>query len=144
VLSKERLRSALDPLFRGSTMPTDNAVGDWCRAYAEYAGDATAGVAVLAAPLESFGVPGPFLDALDQALRTMWMSAVWTGIGVTAATSLVPPVQPFISAVSPALLSSYDPDFGLTLIAEALHTYTLSITVSVVPASGTPVPTMLT
>ncbi len=144
MLSKQALEDAIRPLFQPDTMPKDDAVGHWVRAYASYAQAAVAGVAALAAPLSAQSAAGPFPAAFDAALRTMWMSAAWVGPGVTATTSVVPPVLPFFAAAIPVLMATYDRAQAPTLIAEALHTYTLSITVSVVPASGTPVPTLLT
>lgn len=144
MLSKQALRDAIRPLFQIDTMPTDDPVGDWCRAYSSYAQSATAGVAALAAPLVAGSASGQFSTALDASIRAMWMSAVWVGPAITAVTSVVPPLMPFLLAVAPTLNVSYDRELGPTLIADALHTYTLSIIVSVVPASGTPVPTPLT
>jgi hypothetical protein len=51
---------------------------------------------------------------------------------------------PFMAAPSATLISSSDPQLAPSLIADALHTYTLSITVTLVPASGTPVIVPLT
>ncbi len=144
MLLKGDLRQAMRHLFEPGTMPSDDPVRDWCTAYALYGQKALAGVAALSSPLVPGSAGGEFLDALDSAMRKMWMSAVWVGPGVTAATSVVPPLQPFLIALAPSLITSYDRELAPTLIAEALHTYTLSIVVSVVPASGTPVPTPLT
>ncbi len=144
MLVKAELRQAMRPLFEPGTMPSDDPVGDWVKAYAVYAQKAIAGPVALSAPLVPSTAGGQFIVGFDAALRKMWMSAVWVGPGVTALTSVVPPVQPFILALAPTLITSFDREQAATLIAEALHTYTLSIVVSVVPASGTPVPTPLT
>lgn len=121
-------------------MPGSNAVDAWVTAYARYAKDATAGVVALASPLSSAGGSGPmFFDRLDSALRSLWMSAVWAGPGVTALTTVVPPLQPFLAVASATLSTSLDRELAATLIAEALHTYTLSVVVTITPASGTPV-----
>lgn len=144
MLIKSELRQALRPLFEPGTMPSANPVGDWCKAYATYAQKAMAGVVALAAPLVPSSAPGQFHAAFDAALRKMWMTAVWVGPGVTAVTAVVPPVIPFLVALAPALNSTFDRELAPTLIAEALHTYTLSIVVSVIPPTGSPVPTPLT
>lgn len=118
-------------------MPGTDPLGAWMTAYVTYAQAAVAGPVTLAAPLTT--VSGPFTyDVLDSALRTMWTAAVWVGPGVSAVTTAVPPVQPFLQALAPSLLSSFDVELAPTLIAEALHTYTLSIVVTVTPATGTP------
>ncbi len=143
-LSVQTLKQSLRPLFQPDTMPSKDVIGAWCKAYAPYASVATAGVVALPAGLVPSTASGEFFSALDTAFRTMWMSAAWVGPGVTAVTSVVPPLQPFLAALAPTLLTSYNREQGLSLIAEAIHTYTLSIVVAVTPPSGTPVPTKLT
>jgi hypothetical protein len=107
------------------------------QAYVSYAQSAIAGPVTLASLQPS--ASGPFsYDALDEALRTMWTAAVWVGPGVTAVTTIVPPVQPYLLAIAPPLLVSFDVEQAPTLIAEALHTYTLNVVVTVTPATGTP------
>lgn len=138
------LRSTMRPIFEPATMPADDPVRSWCTAYATYAQTAFAGTLLLAGPLTVVSSGGPFYDALDTSLRTMWMSARWIGPGLTGMTSIVPSVKPFLAAVAPSLLASYDRELAPTLIAEALHTYTLSIIVSVVPPVGSPFPVPLT
>lgn len=137
-LTSAALRQAIRPLFDQASMPSSDAVGAWCRVYAPYVRDVIAGPVTLSAPLTPGSGSGTFFDALDAALRTMWTSAAWVGPGVTAVTTLVPPLQPLLLALSPTLLASFDPEQAASLIAEALHTYTLSIVVTVTPASGTP------
>ncbi len=146
MLIKSELRQALRPLFEPGTMPSADTVGAWCRAYATYAQKAMAmaGAVVLAAPLVPSSAPGQFYTALDIALRNMWMTAIWVGPGVAAVTAIVPSVIPFLTALAPALGSTFDRELAPTLIAEALHTYTLSIIVSVIPPTGSPIPTPLT
>lgn len=143
-LTSATLRAAIRPLFEPGTMPSSDVIGAWCRAYASYANGAIAGAVKLAAPLVPPSGDGSFFNSLDSAFRTMWMSAVWVGPGVTAATTVVPPLQPVLLALSPTLTVSFDREQAATLIAEALHTYTLSITVTITPASGTPVIATLT
>lgn len=138
-LAAATLRQAMRSLFDSNTMPTGDPLGDWMRAYVSYAQSGIAGPVALAQDLVVGS--GPFtLDVLDAALRTMWTAAVWAGPGVTAVTSLVPPVQPLLLAIAPTLNASYDVELAPTLIAEALHTYTLSVVVTVTPATGAPFP----
>lgn len=143
MLLKADLKQVMKPLFDPRSMPSDDPVGDWCKAYAIYAQKAMAGAVALSAPLVPSSVAGQFYVALDAALRKMWMTAIWIGPGVTAVTAVVPPVMPFLMALAPALISTFDPELAPSLIAEALHTYTLSIIVSVIPPTGAPVPTSL-
>ena len=132
------LRQALRPLFDPSSMPSEDAIRAWCEAYASYAGKAIAGPVTLPTGIQYIPTSGEFFTALDSAFRAMWTAAKWIGPGVTAVTAVVPPLQPYFAALSPAIMSSYDPEVAPSLIAEALHTYTLSITVTVTPATGTP------
>lgn len=143
MLDAGNLRAALRPLFDPASMPSANALGVWVRSYAEYAKTAIAGPVALAAPLSS-PASGPFtFAALDSALQTMWMAAIWVGPGVTAVTTAVPPLTPLLVALAPSLIVSYDTELAPTLIAEALHTYTLSVVVTVTPATGSPFPATL-
>lgn len=136
MLSPLRLRDALRPLYTPGTMPADDPVLEWVEAYARYANDALAGPTKLASPLITQGTAGDFLTALDMALRTAWMKAAWVGPGLVGVTTLVPPIGPFLLQNAPALLSSYDREAALAAIAQSIHTYTLSITVTVTTASG--------
>lgn len=140
MLTSAGLRAAIRPLFDPPTMPAADPLGGWMKAYASYAQDAIAGPVVLASPLVTQGTGLFTFDILDAALRAMWTAAAWIGPGVTAATTLVPPLSPLLLALTPTLVASYDPELAPTLIAEALHTYTLSVVVTVTPASGTPFP----
>lgn len=143
-LDQGLLEDSLRPLFQPETMPTSDPVGDWSRAYVKYAQSAVAGAVVMTAPLVPSPDPGgTFYDALDAAFRSMWTATVWAGPGATGVVATVPPLQPFLSALAPSLILSPDRDLALSSIAVALHTYTLSIVVTVTPASGTPVPTLL-
>lgn len=144
MLSKSTLEQSLRPLFDPPTMPREDVVGAWCRAIIPYAQAAIAGPVALVAPLSPVSLNGDFLSSLDVALRTMWTSAVWAGPAVTAVTTLVPPVAPFVMASAPVLIVNSDPELGRKLIAEAIHTYTLSIVVTVTPATGTPFAVPLT
>lgn len=137
-LTSAALRGAISSLFEQGTMPYDDAIFSWIKAYSSYTDGVIAGPVLLATPLVP-SAHGEFsFDALDAALRSLWMSAVWVGPGVVAVTSLVPPVQPFLAALTTTLNASFDRDLAPTLLSEALHTYTLSIAVTVTPATGTP------
>jgi hypothetical protein len=146
-LDPRKLRDSLDHLFRPKTMPkgpVPQAVLDWLTAYAKYGNDAVAG-GTLPSPLVP--IPGPggkFFDSLDSALRSMWSAVAWTGPTGTGVTLLVPPLGPSLNAVSGVLLKSRDSEQALSLITDALHTYTLSITVVVTPPTGTPTTFLLT
>lgn len=133
------LRSGLRPLFDPATMPTSaaDAIVRWAQAYIPYASAAVAGGAVPAL-LSPVPAGGPFYQALDDSFRTMWMATPWTGPGLVGTTAAVPSLAPLLEANRARLVQSRDPELALSLIADALHTYTLSITVSVVPPSGTP------
>jgi hypothetical protein len=119
-------------------MPTFDPLGDWIRAYSQYASVGVAGPAVLAVPLTSAAVGQFTIQGFSRALMEMWTAAVWVGPGVTAVTSVVPPFEPLLIALTPTLNVSYDPELAPTLIAKALHTYTLSVVVTVTPATGIP------
>lgn len=141
------LRDSLSPLFRPQTMPTGpvpTAVRQWVAAYSKYAQDAIAGGTK---PSPFVVAPGPmdrFSNSLDAALRVMWTGVAWTGPSLVGTTLLVPPLAPILEGVAASLIRSRDPELALSLITDALHTYTLGITVSVVPPSGTPVIAPLT
>lgn len=116
----------------------------WTTAYVTYAAGAIAG-GLLPAAIVPVGADGPdFFTALDSALRQMWMAVAWASPGLTGVTTVVPPLQPLLAAPSATLFASSDPQLAPTLIADALHTYTLSIVVTVTPATGTPYPAPLT
>jgi hypothetical protein len=138
-LAAPLIKRAIAPLFTKDGMPSEDPIGKWCTAYADAVKTVLAGPVKLAAGLvPQHGGGDGFFGKLDAAFRTMWMSAVWVGPGVTAVTTVVPPLQPFLLALTPALITSFDRDIAPSLIAEALHTYTLSITVTVTPPTGTP------
>lgn len=120
-------------------MKEGNSLSRWCSIYSTWASSAIAGPTVLSKPLTTATVvTGDFFDSLDASFRSMWMSAVWVGPGVTAITTVIPPLQPFLRSLSASLISSYDPELAPTLISTALHTYTLGITVTITPITGTP------
>jgi hypothetical protein len=144
MLSRASLRQGIRSLFEPGTMPSDDVAGPWCSAYASYAVGALAGPVTLVGSLVPVSGKGPFFDILDSSFRAMWMSAVWAGPGVTAITTVVPPLQPSLQALIPQLMTSFDRELGPSLIAEAIHTYTLSIIVTVTPATGTPFTVTLT
>lgn len=112
-----------------------DAVKEWTTAYAKYGKSAIAG-GTLPSPLEPSGASGRFSDALDFALRKMWMGVAWTGPALVGTTLLVPPLSPILETLAKTLLKSRDPAQALSLIADTLHTYTLSITVTVTPPTG--------
>lgn len=146
-LATPLIRQAIAPLFAENGMPSDDPVGKWCAAYANAVRLVMAGPAMLAGGLvPGHGSGDGFFGKLDAAFRTMWMSAVWVGPGVVAAlATVVPPLQPFLLALSPSLIVSFDRELAPSLIAEALHTYTLSIIVTVTPPPpGVPFPVPLT
>lgn len=136
-VSADALRSALRPLFSPSGMPGSAAaaIDSWAKAYASYAKSAIAGGTVPAV-LSPVPVPGRFFDAIDQTLGSMWMGVPWAGPGLIGATSVVPPLSPVLQAVGIGLLADRNPERALSAIADALHTYTLGITVTVVTAAG--------
>lgn len=111
------------------------AIDSWAKAYASYAQSAIAG-GTLPAALAPAAVPGKFFDALDQTLKAMWMATAWAGPGLTGTTAVVPPLSPALEAVGKSQLNNRDPEKALSAIADALHTYTLGITVTVVTAAG--------
>lgn len=136
MLSLDGLKASMRHLFTAGSMPAGDAVGAWIRSYTPYAQAALAGGTVPTAPLVAPPASGDFLTALDGALRGMWMSVAWAGPGLIGKTAVVPPVQPFITANFGELLGSRDPERALAAIAQSIHTYTLSITVTVVTATG--------
>lgn len=146
-LDPRKLRDSISPLFKPQTMPqgeVPQAVFDWLTAYAKYGNDAVAG-GTLPTPLVPIAGPnGRFFDSLDTALRGMWTTVSWSGPSGTGVTLLVPPLGPLLQSVSAVLIKSRDPEQALSLITDALHTYTLSITVTVTPPTGTPVTVPLT
>ncbi len=117
--------------------PIPLAVGDWVTAYARYAKDAVAGGTKPTALVPAPGPNGSFFDSLDASLRAMWMAVAWVGPSLVGTTLLVPPLAPLLLVAAGTIIKSRDPDLALSLITDALHTYTLSITVTVVPPSGT-------
>lgn len=136
------LKAALAPLFNPQTMPTGpipSVVQAWTTAYIKYASAATAGGTVPTTSLQPQSTPGPdFYTALDAGLRLLWMPVPWAGTPGTGVTLLVPPLLPLILPTTAVILQSDDPQVAISLIAAALHTYTLSITVTLTPPSGTP------
>lgn len=113
-----------------------SATKEWAAAYASYASAAMAGPAAIAAPLLAVGFPGRFSTALDASLRTMWMAAPWVGPAVVGVTLFVPPLVPILESLGASLITVSDPERALTVIADALHTYTLGITVTLTTATG--------
>lgn len=145
-LIKDSLSSSLRPFFDPRTMPRGgvaDTVRQWVTAYAVYGQTAIAG-GTLPSPLTPGAADGRFSVALDRALRAMWMGVAWIGPALVGSTLLVPPLTPALEGIGAILLSSRDPAQALSLITDALHTYTLSITVTVTPATGTPVVVPLT
>lgn len=146
-LDRSLLQRSISHLFESSTMPkgaTPSAVMEWASAYSSYANAAIAG-GTMHTPL--IPVPGPnslFFDSMDSSFRSMWMTTVWTGPSLVGTTLFVPSLSSVLRATSDRLVGSRDPRLALTLITEALHTYTLGITVTVVPPSGTPATVPLT
>lgn len=141
-LSPTVLKDALSPFFKPSGMPTGavpDAVRQWVTAYAKYGKDAVAGGTLPAALVPVAGPPGTFFESLDVALRTMWMAVAWAAPPLVGTTLLVPPLSPILTPVASLLIKSRDAGQALSLITDALHTYTLSITVNVVPPTGSPV-----
>jgi len=146
-LNPATLRNALAPLFVPATMPRgdmQSCVQQWVSAYASYASAAIAGGLLPAAIVPTTASGPDFFTALDQALRQMWMAVAWAAPGLVGVTTVVPPLQPFLVASAPTIFASSDPQLAPTLIADALHTYTLSIVVTVTPATGAPYPAPLT
>jgi len=113
------------------------AVRLWAQAYASYAKSAVAGGTVPTA-LAPIPTAGPFFDALDQTLRAMWTAVAWAGPGLAGTTTLVPLLSPALRAVGQSQLRNTDPERALSAIADALHTYTLGIAVTVVTPAGVP------
>lgn len=138
-LDPEMLKRGLRPLFQPASMPVSaaDAIIRWCLAYIPYAQAAVAG-GVVPVALSPVPASGPFYQALDDSFRLMWLATPWVGPPLTGVTAFVPPLVPFLEARRTALMQLRDPEQALSLIADALHTYTLSITVSVVPPTGTP------
>lgn len=144
-LQVSNLRQSLGSLFDQSTMPNDQAtaVQRWASAYALYAQKAQAGPLILSGPLRTVVAPGTFIESLDGTLRTAWATATWLGPGATGITAAVPPLRAYLTPLTTSLISSYDRDLAPTLIAEALHTYTMNVVVTVTPLTGTPFPMTL-
>lgn len=140
MLSRDVLKQGLSPLFDSRTMPrggVPDAISFFLRGYVPYAQQATA-LGTLPSPLIAEPQDGDYLTALDSSLRAMWMAVAWAGPGLVGTTAVVPPIQPFLTAIAPVIIGVTDADRSLSLIVEAVHTYTLSITVAVTPPSGTP------
>jgi hypothetical protein len=136
MLSPLRLRDSIRPFYDPKTMPTGDVVLAWVRAYVVYANDALAGATKLAVPLVPQGASGNFPVAIDMALRSTWLAASWVGPGLTGKTTLVPPFVPFLLQHASTLIANRDAEAALAAIAQSIHTYTLSITVTVVTAAG--------
>ncbi len=142
MLIQSALLPGLSPLFDPQTMPSStaqDAVGKWVQAYVPYAQAAHAAVVIPSAPLAPVVQAGDYLTSLDATLRAMWMSVIWAGPGATGTTLFVPPLQPFFASAAAQLINSSDSQLGLQVLSSALHSYTLAITVNVIPASGVPV-----
>jgi hypothetical protein len=107
----------------------------WAVAYSSYARLATAGGTVPTVP-SPLGVPGSFFEALQASLLAMWTVTPWLGPGLVGTTTLVPPLAPLLQTAGKALIKSRDPQQALSSIANALHTYTLGIAVTVVTPAG--------
>lgn len=142
MLSVERLKDALRPLFTPGTMPTD-ALDAWTRAYAVYAADAVAGPTMPASPPVPPPASGDFLTALDGAIRGMWMGVSWVGPGATGVTTLVPDLRPALMVNASRIDGRISSEEALDAIVQSIHTYTLSITVTVSTASGVGTVTLL-
>ena len=136
-VSSDALKSAIRPLFKPSSMPKSAliAVDSWAKAYASYAQAAIAG-GTIPATLAPVAVPGPFFEALEQTLMAMWLATAWAGPGLVGVTLFVPPLAVVLRNVGAGLLGNRDPEKALSAIADALHTYTLAVTVTVTTAVG--------
>jgi hypothetical protein len=111
------------------------AIDSWAKAYASYAQSAIAGGTVPIA-LAPVAVQGPFFEALDQTLKAMWMASAWIGPGLTGVVSAVPVLSPVLRVVGTSQLKNRDPEAALSEIADALHTYTLGVAVTITTAAG--------
>jgi hypothetical protein len=142
MLSAGALRAAVGGFFSPAGMPRVAAVSKWAAAYASYAQSAVAGGTTLTGPLSPAAVEtGDFFADLDSTLRAMWMSATWVGPGLTGTTASVPSLSAALRSNGSRLVRSSDPGLALQLTTDALHTYTLSIIVTVVsPAGSSPMP----
>lgn len=140
-LNRDVLKGALAPFFVPATMPSGQqsvVVGKWISAYITYARSALAAVTSPVGLSATSVDGGDFIGSLDASLRSMWQSTAWVGPGVTGSTSFVPPLRPIMLPTMQRLQTSRDADLALTLIVDALHTYTLGIVVTIIPSSGTP------
>jgi len=147
MLDRGLLSRSLSHLFRPKTMPKGPppaAVMEWASAYSAYGNAAMAGATVHTPLVPGPGPNGNFFDSMDSAFRSMWMGVAWTGPSLVGTTLFVPSLSSILLAASREIDGSRDPDFALSFITDALHTYTLSITVSIVPPSGTPAIVSLT
>lgn len=111
------------------------AVDLWSKAYVSYAQSAIAGGTVPAG-LVPVPIPGPFFAAFGGTLSAMWLAVRWAGPGLVGQTALVPDLASQLAALGTGLLGSRDPERALSAISDALHTYTLGVTVTVVTAAG--------
>ena len=146
-LDQRKLRDSISHLFRAETMPkgpVPDAVLEWVTAYAKYGRDAVAGGTKPTTLIPGPGTGGKFFDSLDSALRVMWTAVPWSGPALIGVTLLVPPLAPLLETAAVILIKSRDPEQALSLVTDALHTYTLSITVMITPPNGTPVVAPLT
>lgn len=136
-VSLEALKSGIRPFFRAGSMPKSagDAVRLWAQAYCGYAQAAVAG-GVIPATLSPVPAAGKFFDALEQTLTAMWMSVAWVGPGLVGKTTTVPPLVSELQRVGRDQVKSRDPDKALSAIADALHTYTLGIAVTITAPSG--------
>lgn len=143
MLSKELLRSSLADMFDPASMPREDAVGQWVNRYLPYARMANAGPALVVQISPIVIQTLDFFSSLDASLSATWQTCIWAGLGVTGVTSVVPPLSPSLLSIGSSLIASQDPGLGLQLITEAIHTYTLSIVVTVLSAAGGS-PTLIT
>lgn len=143
MLSKDLLQKSLSPIFQPDGMPRSDALSKWVQAYHSYALTAVAGGTFPVSLVPSVVQQGEFFSSLEASLSAMWMTCVWGGPGLTGTTIFVPPLLPNLISIGSRLITSSDPQLGLQLITEALHTYTLGVVVAVV-AAGVSSPTPLT
>lgn len=136
-LPVEALKSALKPLFDSATMPKSalDAIKSWANAYASYAQSAVAG-GTIPATLAPIPVAGGFFEALEQTLKAMWTATAWLGPGLTGTTTVIPPLAASLGDVGKEQVKNREPQKALSAIADALHTYTLGIKVTVVTPAG--------
>ena len=146
-LDRSLLRDSISGFFAASGMPTggvSDAAHQWALAYVRYAKTAIAGGTSPVSLSPSPGQSTRFSDCLDSELRVMWNAAAWIGPSLTGKTLFVPSLSAALESTGKRLNMSRDPGLALSLITDVLHTYTLSITVTVTPPTGSPVIAPLT